>query len=255
MKSFNDKKWLVTLLALMAVFCASIANAVTYDLKSDWINASNPNGSWAFYQGITLLPYQSDYDKYHIYVADQQAWANAQFDPTVDYNNVGHVPVWMKASKDSVWGSGSDVLAGDIILHPSYDGSTQSPYGEGNVTWTSNLTGTATIHGNVWYTGVLDRSDDWNLYLGTTELAGGTVYYNDGHPRSNPYTFGDFIVSVNPGDVLTFTAFGTNGGVPYFLGVNLTIDVTPAAVPLPPSLMLLGSGLLGLTGWRRIRKG
>jgi hypothetical protein len=30
---------------------------------------------------------------------------------------------------------------------------------------------------------------------------------------------------------------------------------SPNSVPLPPTVLLLGSGLLGLAGWRRFRKG
>ena len=85
------------------------------------------------------------------------------------------------------------------------------PYGEGNVTWTSNLTGVATVFGNVWYTGVISgRSVDWTLSLNTTKLDDGTVFYNDGYPRSNPITFGDFIFGVNPGDVVAFGAVRTS---------------------------------------------
>jgi hypothetical protein len=36
--------------------------------------------------------------------------------------------------------------------------------------------------------------------------------------------------------------------------LNATAFVPPPAVPLPPSVLLLGSGLLGLAGWRRFKK-
>jgi hypothetical protein len=45
-----------------------------------------------------------------------------------------------------------------------------------------------------------------------------------------------------------------NGNVVDFDKVSLDV-VLPAPVPLPPTLLLLGSGLLGLAGWRRFRKG
>jgi hypothetical protein len=44
-----------------------------------------------------------------------------------------------------------------------------------------------------------------------------------------------------------------NGDVVDFDKVSLDV-VLPSTVPLPPSLLLLGSGLLGLAGWRRFRK-
>ena len=33
-----------------------------------------------------------------------------------------------------------------------------------------------------------------------------------------------------------------------------SLQATSAVVPLPPTVWLLGSGLLGLVGWRRFRK-
>jgi len=52
---------------------------------------------------------------------------------------------------------------------------------------------------------------------------------------------------------LTF-ASGEDSEYAPFLQVELT-GSPPAVVPVPSSLLLMGSGLLGLAGWRRFRKG
>lgn len=255
MKLLTGKISLLFLTVVMAFGLAGTAGAVTFDLKADWSDANNPNGVWSYNKGSTPLPLQTNYDKNTVYVTNQKAWADAQFDLTQLFGGVGHVPVWMQASKDNLW-AGNDVKQGDIILHPSNPGSTADPYGEGNVTWTSNLTGVATVHGNVWYTGAISgRSVDWAVSLNGTELDDGTVFYNDGNDRSNPVAFGDFIMAVNPGDVVTFEAVRTTGYVPFWIGVNLTIDVNTAPpVPLPPSAWLFGAGLLGLPLFRFCKK-
>ena len=50
--------------------------------------------------------------------------------------------------------------------------------------------------------------------------------------------------AVNFNDTFGWVWYGTDG--PYMM------EVTGNAVPVPPSMLLLGSGLLGLVGWRRI---
>lgn len=52
---------------------------------------------------------------------------------------------------------------------------------------------------------------------------------------------------------LTF-ASGEDPEYAPFLQVELT-GSPPAAVPVPSSLLLIGSGLIGLAGWRRLKKG
>jgi PEP-CTERM motif len=67
------------------------------------------------------------------------------------------------------------------------------------------------------------------------------------------------MIGFTSGDSLTLTVLaadcglGGHGGYAYVDGFS---DVRPPDpnVPLPPTVWLLGSGLLGLTGWRRFKK-
>jgi hypothetical protein len=53
--------------------------------------------------------------------------------------------------------------------------------------------------------------------------------------------------------VLDFQGYNLQGWPDEGWGLdNFRVDITP--VPLPPAMLLLGSGLLGLVGWRRLRK-
>ena len=243
MKRLKKTKLVVMLLVLVALCLSYDANAATYDLKTDWNSTANPNGAWAFYQGTTLLPYQSDYDSTNTYVTNQQAWAMAQ------YPNDNHVPVWMQATKNGEWGA--NVQTGDIMMHPANTAVYSA--GQGSVTWTSNLTGTVSISGNVWWGDSANqyqgRGDSWYLYLNNTLLASGSVDYASGYSRSNPYNFGTITKSVNPNDVIKFEGTSEGSDVPWIMGVNLTINATP--VPIPGALWLLGPGLVGLAAMRR----
>jgi hypothetical protein len=69
---------------------------------------------------------------------------------------------------------------------------------------------------------------------GSATIPGGNfVYYNNG---------GDFNALFNSG-------WDATGFKP-----DWAITAQFGAVPLPPSLLLMGSGLLGLVGWRRFGK-
>ncbi len=167
MKRLKKTK-LAAMLFVLVLLCLSYnTNAATYDLKDGWLigPGGNPNGPWAFYQGATLLPYQSDFDSSHGYAINQQAWAVGQ------YPNYGHVPVWFQAIKDGEWGA--DVKTGDIMMHPA-NTAAYPGIGQGSVVWTSNLTGTVSISGNAWWgdsSGALwgtSRGDSWSLSFNGT---------------------------------------------------------------------------------------
>ena len=58
-----------------------------------------------------------------------------------------------------------------------------------------------------------------------------------------------------PDDVISFEGvFQTIQGTNIYALTGVTASATASAVPVPPGLILLGSGLLGLAGWGRIRK-
>jgi hypothetical protein len=83
-------------------------------------------------------------------------------------------------------------------------------------------------------------------------------YYHD---PPNP-TYDSEIVNLNVGDFYTidlsfpdkFWAYSYTTASRRIAG-DAYVTVHLPAVPLPPTLLLFGSGLLGLAGWRRFRKG
>ena len=233
----RHKRIFLSLLVIAALILPGGAAATVYDLKTDWQDNHNPNGLWSYNQGNTPLPWISVF-----YIADNQpaySW--------VQWPGYGHTPIWLKAVVDN--SLGLDVDLGDVAVHGTDTYNTLGS-GQGNVTWTSPVAGTATISGNVWFAGSLGRSVDWFLYQNATLLASGRVWDGDPWNRDNPFDFGTLNRTLAAGDVIWFQAQATAGSVAHFVGVNLTIDAVP--IPLPPAVWLLGSGLAGLLGLRKL---
>lgn len=136
----------------------------------------------------------------------------------------------------------------------------------------TNLLGTATLTGMLFFdaNGVLD--DDYDIALTLTDpLIGSrtnhTLTFTDGYQccggdENDPNTFlpdDDFVAG---GTSMTlWGADGFNhttqsfGGKPRTrLGVDLRLNLTATAVPEPGTAMLMGLGLLGMAGMRRVRR-
>ena len=89
------------------------------------------------------------------------------------------------------------------------------------------------------FVGRYDRATGSQHYVGTMDwdTTDNVVYY----PTSGESMF------------LNSTASDAGwGGIGAWV---VTDSYTPNAVPIPPTLLLFGSGLLGLAGWRRLIKG
>jgi hypothetical protein len=115
----------------------------------------------------------------------------------------------------------------------------------------SAVSGTLTF--NSVYLTAAWRSDLAVLVEG---LLGGSTIYSDNVILALPTGPTLFTFDWSGIDTVRFTP---TGGTSYYAtgdGTHLVFDnitVQTSAVPLPPSVLLLGSGLLGLVGWRRFR--
>ena len=95
---------------------------------------------------------------------------------------------------------------------------------------------------------------DFNDFVGTTSTVPTTASYYNPAPDVDfldPALSHGFFILPAGNHSLTIqiiqNAAGNTDGVAFF-------RVDANAAPLPPSAWLLGSGLLGLVGWRRFRK-
>ena len=233
-------------LVIASMLSSQLCNAITYDLTKDWSNLTNPNDVWTYREGTKALPFVSDWIWLGSSVT-QPAWA-----PSVNAGNF--LPAWFQSTSNNP--SGLDVLAGDIVTHTT-DNANGSANGPSNVIWTSPSAGSIDISGSVWLALDRGRSNTWSILLNDVLLTDGTISSGDAFDRSNPFTFAAGSggatalqdIQVSTGDEIRLELVrGSTFGE--FVGVDLQVTL----VPLPASVWLFGSGLIGMIAIARKKK-
>jgi len=190
---------------LICLTYSSLPAAVVYDLAGDWNPPNNPNGTWAYLSGATLMPYQASVTA----LGGAGGYAPS---PSNGY----YLPLMWKS-------------AGTLYAH-SYDqfnGNAAS--GEASITWTSPVNGSVDITGFMYYDHAgVSRSNDFLVNLGADTLASGTVSYLVAYDEPHKLTFSFTGLPVTVGEVFSVELHRTTG---YDAGATTAMNWTITAVP------------------------
>jgi hypothetical protein len=210
--------------------CAAVPQF--YDLKADWSDTQNPNGTWSYREGESLL------------IANPVPWVGANYNA----NYCAGVYIWppaapamRKVTGDAQLQETVGVYSPALFLYPDLleDGDVLVvPGAGGNILWTAPESGTINISGATW--GVDPAfaciGTAWTLSLNGSLLSGGDRVDECSNPRSSPFDLslgsggaaGLQNISLQAGDqlVLAFHAFGFPLAPGFPIGVSFTITLT-----------------------------
>ena len=204
--------------------CGSVG-AATYDLKADWSDSSNPNGVWAYREGLNALPPVADWTPLNSPVT-QPAWSRLGTNPN-------YLPSWFKSASDNP--AGLDFLTDDVVVHST--DTFRGPMGIANVTWTSPVNTTIDISGEAWMVRDIGRGNTWQLSLNGDPFTDGYVSSGDPYGRANPFDFAAGSggpsalsgIAVSIGDEIRLDLIADlSEDFGDFVGVNLTITTQQA---------------------------
>ncbi len=193
-------------LALLVLTCwMPLSRATVYELKSDWSNTTNPNGTWRYVVNGSL------------------ATASTRVDDT--FGPPGPPAIWGTGHVGWSQSNGSqpalDLQVGDIYGHPE-------PGFPLALNWTSPVTSHVQVTGSAWMPRDIGRGEGWEMFKNSTLLTSGTLVSGDAFSRATPQTF-SFEVDVVLGDVITFRAAYNTGGFGDYIATNFTVTTVPLA--------------------------
>ena len=219
---------------------ASKAHATTFNAAADFSLSSNPNGVWSYGYSTTLGG---------TFILDTNS-GTMTINPNFSYwgANIGpnNTPiVFENTAATNQQGGGANLDPGQLAFHPGPNGEISI------VRWISP--GAESISLNTIFTGrdnVNGTTTDVHIFHNGSSLFDGLV--NGFGPGSGP-SFATSL-AVLQGDTIDFAVgIGNNGTyISDTTGLDATITVT--AVPIPATIWLFGSALVGLGVFGRRKK-
>ncbi|HRF58341.1 MAG TPA: hypothetical protein PLH94_00340 [Fimbriimonadaceae bacterium] len=202
-----------------AVAIVGSANAGVWNLNADWSDSANPNGPWTLMKNptapfTTVIPQWSP-------GFPQPAWA----DQPVPLHD--HVPAWYKRTPIDYFAI--DVPNGVIAAHGAEVDRTGT-----NVTlvrWTSPITGTVKVLGDIWPARHLGREMDWALAVNGSVTSVGQFAATNSYSSANPMNFyegsggfGAVSVNVVPGTTIDLRVISVDQNVGDFLATRYCLS-------------------------------